>query len=122
MIKCKTHFAGLAVAAVLLVVPAFSGYAQDATAPAAPAASPAAPASAPAEPPPASVPRPSIVPKATEPASPQADAGTEPAPRHPRRYAHRHYRHYAYWQPFPVYWPHLWHNRIVWNRMPWFSF
>ena len=122
MIEMKTHFAGLAIAALLVVAPTLPGHAQDATTPAAPAASPAAPATAPAEPPPATVPRPSIVPKAAGPSSPQADAGTEAAPRRHRHYAYRHYRHYGYWQPFPVYWPHLWHNRIVWNRMPWFSF
>ena len=42
-----------------------------------------------------------------------------------RRYAHRHHRRYgyyrtAYWQPFPIYFPHVYHSRLVWNRVPWF--
>jgi hypothetical protein len=111
MIEMKTHFAGLAVAAFLVVAPALPGHAEEA-APAAPAATPAAP--------PVSVPRPSILPKTAEPSSPQADA--EPAPR--RHYAHRHYyyRHYAYWEPFPVYLPHFYRHRIYWSRIPWFAF
>ncbi len=70
MIEMRTHFAGIAVAALLVVVPALPGHAED--------AAPATPAATSTAPPPASVPRPSIVPKSTEPSSPQADA--EPAP------------------------------------------
>ena len=45
------------------------------------------------------------------------------APRH-RRYAHRHWHRYgyyrtAYWEPFPIFWPHFYHNRIHWSRIPW---
>jgi len=68
------------------------------------------------------MPRPSILPKNAEPApqpiAPQAD---DAAPRRHRHYAHRRYGwHYAYWQPFPIYWPHLYHSRIYWSRIPWF--
>ena len=121
----KTSLTGLAVAALLVVGstlgPTLPGFAEDAPAPQTPAAQ--APAMPPAAETDAPVRRPSIVPKAAEPAQPAADA--EPAaPRH-RRYAHyRHRRHgyyrTAYWEPFPVYWPHMRHNRIYWNRIPWF--
>jgi hypothetical protein len=119
MTQMKTHFTGLvtglAIAALLVIAPTLPGYAEDA----APATS-AAPTPAPAEAP-ASVPRPSLAPKAAEPAAPQAD--TEPAPRSHRRYAHRHHRYgyyrTAYWEPFPIFWPHFYHNRVHWNRIPW---
>jgi hypothetical protein len=114
--RMKAALTGLAIATLLVAGSALPGLAQDA------AQQPAAAQTPP--PPPAStetVPRPSIVPKAAEPAAPAAD--NEPAPRH-RHYAH-HYRRYgyyrtAYWEPFPVYWPHLYHNRVHWNRIPWF--
>ena len=114
MIEMKTHFAGLAVAALLVVAPAIPGHAED--------AAPGAPAATSTAPPPVSVPRPSIVPKTAEPSSPQADA--EPAPHRHRHYAHRryYYRHYAYWEPFPVYLPHLYRHRIYWSRIPWLAF
>jgi hypothetical protein len=117
MIEMKTHFTGLAVAALLVVAPALPGYAEDAAAPAAPAPTAQTPAATPTEAPPPSVPRPSLAPKTAEPASAPADA--EPAPGHHRRYAHRHWRRYAYWEPFPIYWPHLYRNRIHWSRIPW---
>jgi hypothetical protein len=115
----KMHFTGLAVAALLIVSPVLPGHADDA---ATPAKDQAAPAAAQPEAPPPSVPRPSLVPKTAEPASPAAT--TEPAPSSPRRFAHRHYRRWgayrtAYWEPFPVYWPHLYHHRIHWSRVPW---
>jgi hypothetical protein len=114
MTQMKTHFTGFAIAALLVITATLPGYAED-------AAAPAAPAAAPAEAAPASVPRPSLAPKAAEPAAPQA--ATEPAPRTHRRYAHRHYRYgyyrTAYWEPFPIYWPHFYHNRVHWNRIPW---
>ena len=120
----KAHFTSLAVAALLVIGPTLPGYAEDAAAPKAPAA-PATtqtPAATQTDAPPPSVPRPSLAPKTAEPASPPADA--EPAPRQYRRYAHRHHRRYrtAYWEPFPIYWPHFYRNRIHWNRTPWFSF
>jgi hypothetical protein len=114
MIDMKTHFAGLAVAALLVVAPALPGHAED--------AKPAAPAATSTAPPPASVPRPSIVPKSAEPSSPQADAEPAATPRRHRHYAHRYYRRYAYWEPFPVYLPHLYRHRIYWSRVPWFAF
>jgi hypothetical protein len=117
MIEMKTHFTGLAVAALLVVAPALPGYAEDAAAPAAPAPTAQTPAATQTQAPPPSVPRPSLAPKTAEPASAPADA--EPAPRHHRRYAHRHWRRYAYWEPFPIYWPHLYRNRIHWSRIPW---
>ncbi|SHG07372.1 hypothetical protein [Bradyrhizobium erythrophlei] len=111
----KTHFAGFAFAALLVISTALPGYAEDA------APAPSAPAAAQTEAPPPSVPRPSIVPKTAEPAS--APVAAEPAPRL-RRYVHRHRRGYGtyrtvYWEPFPVYWPHLYRNRIHWSRIPW---
>ena len=86
-------FTSLAIAALLVAGSALPGFAQDAA----------------------------KQPPATETASPPP-ASNETAPR--RRYAH-HYRRYgyyrtAYWEPFPIYWPHLYHNRIHWNRIPWF--
>jgi hypothetical protein len=67
------------------------------------------------------VPRPPLVPQTAEPASPPAAA--EPARQH-RRHAGRHGRRYgyyrtAYWEPFPIYWPHFYRNRIRWTRVPW---
>jgi hypothetical protein len=120
----KAQLTGLAVALLLTAASTLPGHAEDATPPAALAASPSAPAATPTDTPPrTSVPRPSILPKTAEPAqqpiAPQADDNA-PARRH-RHYAHRYYgRHYAYWQPFPIYWPHVWHNRIYWSRTPWF--
>ena len=120
----KANLTGLAVALLLTAGSALPGHAEDAVPPAAPAASPSTPAATPTDtPPPTTVPRPSIVPKSAEPAqqpiAPQADDNA--APRHHRHYAHRHHRwHYAYWQPFPIYWPHIWHNRIYWSRIRWF--
>jgi hypothetical protein len=107
----KSHFTGLAVAAMLVIAPALPGHAEDAAAPAAPATSNQTAA------PPPSVPRPSLAPQAAEPAS--APSAAEPTqPRH-RRYAHRHWRRYAYWEPFPIFWPHFYRSRIHWSRIPW---
>jgi hypothetical protein len=117
MIFMKPHFTGIAVAALLVIGSSLPSYAEDAVAPPAPSV----PAAAQTEAPPPSVSRPSIVPKTAEPAS--ASVAAEPAPRH-RHTAHRHWRGYgtyrtAYWEPFPIYWPHLYHSRIHWNRIPW---
>src|SRR5271163_2891972 len=108
----KAHLTGLAAVTLLLTVAStLPGRAEETAQPSAPAASPSAPAATPADtPPPAAVPRPSIVPKNAEPAqqpiAPQAD--DDAAPRHHRHYAHRRYGwRYAYWQPFPILWPHL---------------
>ena len=106
-------FKGFAAAAVLVAAVNFPAHAEDAPAAQAPTQA------APSEAKPADVPRPSLVPKATD-ATP--DATTDAAPRHHRRYARHHYRRYAYWEPFPVYFPHLSHNRIIWNRISWFRF
>ena len=102
----KTILSSVAVATLLAVSPAIAVHAEDA----APAETPRYTA------------RPSIAPRTAEPAARQAEA--EPPPRHAyrHRYARRHYRHYAYWEPFPTYWPHLYHSRVYWNRVPWFSF
>jgi hypothetical protein len=114
----KSHLTGFAVAALLVAGSILPGHAEDTAAP----KEPVAPAATQTEAPPPSVPRPSLAPKAAEPASPQATA--EPAPPSQRRYAHRHIRRYgyyrtAYWEPFPIYWPHLYRHRIHWNRIPW---
>ena len=117
----KKQLTGIAVAA-LLTIGASLAHAEDVPAPKRDAAAPAA--AAPAAPvqseTPASVPRPSIAPKAAE-ASPQP-AAAEPAPRRHRRYAHRHYRHYAYWEPFPIYLPNFHRHHISWSRISWFGF
>jgi hypothetical protein len=109
----KTYFTAFAAAALLATAFTLPGYAEDAAAPAAP------PAATQAEPP-ASVPRPSILPKTAQPAA--APAATDAEPRRHRHYAHRRYRHYAYWEPFPVYWPHFYRHRIYWSRIAWFAF
>jgi hypothetical protein len=122
----KTQFAGIAVAALLSIAWSLPGHAEDA----APPKDTATPAEAPAN-----VPRPSIVPKAAEPvgaprtsitpktAEPAASPATaDPAPRRHRRYAHRHYRRYAYWEPFPIYWPRIHRHHFSWSRIPWFAF
>jgi hypothetical protein len=122
MIEMKSYFTGLAIAALLAAGPTLPGYAEDA--PAAPAAK--------TEAPPPSVARPSIIPKTAEPASapvanktaePEAKTVPDERPRH-RHYAHRHYwRHgyyrTAYWEPFPIFWPHFYRNRVHWSRIPW---
>jgi hypothetical protein len=109
MIAMK-NFRGFA-AALLLAASCLPVHAEDA-----PAATTTPSAAAPSEKP-AVVPRPSIAPKAT--ATDAAPATSSEAPRRHRRAAYR-YRHYAYWQPFPIYFPHLYRHRIVWNRSPWF--
>jgi hypothetical protein len=122
MTHMKRHFSTAVAAALFLTAASLAAKAEDA---APPAASPAAPAAVPAESAPANVARPSIVPKTNDTAAkpdatvkPQADA--EPAPRRHRRWARRHYR-YAYWEPFPIYFPHLTrHHGIYWSRIPWF--
>ena len=68
---------------------------------------------------PAVVPRPSIAPQATDRAKDATPAATSDVPRRHRRAAYR-YRHYAYWQPFPIYLPHLYRHHIVWSRHRWF--
>jgi hypothetical protein len=110
----KTRSLGIAFAALLVLGRPVPAHAQDA----APKATPPAAAQSPAQTDaPASVPRPSIAPKTAEP----APATTEEAkPRRQRRYARHHYRRYAYWQPFPIYWPHFHRRGISWSRMPWF--
>jgi hypothetical protein len=106
----KTRSLGIAFAALLALAPV-RGSAQEATSPAA-----ASPAATPADPP-ASVPRPSIVPKQAEDAAP---AVTDAKPRKPRRYARKHYRRYAYWEPFPVFLPNIHRHHISWRRVAWF--
>jgi hypothetical protein len=112
--KRGTFMKKFAMAAALLMISA-SAHAQDATPPAAPAASQSEPAAP-------SVARPSIAPKTAEPAG--APAGAEPTARPQRRYVHRSPRRHgayrtAFWQPFPIYWPHFHRHRIHWNRIPW---
>jgi hypothetical protein len=98
MIKMKTSLTGLAVAALLVAGSSLSstlpGFAEDAPTPQTPAA--AAPATPPAA---------------------QADAPSGAA-----HYRHHRYGYYrtAYWEPFPIMWPHFYHNRVHWNRIPWF--
>jgi hypothetical protein len=120
MTNMKLYFTSIAVVALLVIGPTFPGHAEDA----------ATPAATQAEPPP-SVPRPSLAPKKAEPpTAPAASKATEPdakttsdePPRH-RRYAHRYHRYgyyrTAYWEPFPIFWPHVYRSRVYWNRIPW---
>jgi hypothetical protein len=119
MMNMKRHYSATVAAVFLLAASSLAARAEDAAQ--APAASPAAP-----EPTPSSVARPSIVPKANDTAAkpdssvkPQADV--EPAPRRNRRYGYRHYGRYAYWEPFPIFFPHFTrHHGIYWSRMRWF--
>jgi len=112
----KTRSLGIAFAALLAFAPV-RGSAEDAAAPAAPANS-ATPAAGPNDRP-VSVPRPSIVPKTSD-AAPAPEA-SETTARKPRRYARKHYRRYAYWEPFPLYVPHLHRHSISWRRLAWFN-
>ena len=107
----KLQLTTLALAAMLAAGVSLPGHAEDAAKPdtAAPAAT--APSTS-------DVPRPSIAPKTAEPASPPA--ATEAAPRHHRRYARHHYRRYAYWEPFPIFLPHLHRHHFTWARIRWF--
>jgi hypothetical protein len=109
----KKHFTGIAIAAALTIASSLAAHAEDAVAPkdTAPAATTNAA--------PASVPRPSIAPKSTESATTDT---AEPAPRRHRRYVRQHYRRYAYWEPFPVYWPHIHRHHFYWSRISWFGF
>jgi hypothetical protein len=121
MIEMKSYFTGLAVAALLATGPALPGHADDA--PAAPTAK--------TEAPPPSVARPSIVPKTAEPAAPVANKTAAPEARtvaderpQRRHYARRHHWRYgyyrsAYWEPFPIFWPHFYRSRVHWSRIPW---
>ena len=114
----RNHFTGVAIAALFTLTATLPGRTEDArTPPATAAPAQAAPAATQAAPP-VSVPRPSIAPKAAEPAPVADDA----APRRHRRYGYRHYRRYAYWEPFPVFLPHFYRHRIYWNRISWFAF
>jgi hypothetical protein len=111
----KTRSLGIAFAALLACAPV-RGFAEDAASPAAPANA-ATPAAGPSDRPP-SVPRPSIVPKTVEGAAPVA---TETTVRKPRRLARKNYRRYAYWEPFPVFWPSYHRHSLSWRRVAWFS-
>jgi hypothetical protein len=127
MIEMRARYLAISTAALMAMAAAeFSARADDTapTTPAAPATTTATPSAA-TDAPPVNVPRPSIVPKSadkgTEPITPQTSEDTTPRPR--RHYVRRHHwRRYAYWEPFPIYWPHLYRNHIYWNRIPWFSF
>jgi hypothetical protein len=127
MTEMKPHLTGLALAALITIGSALPGSAEDAAPPKEIMAQPPAGKTEPPSPP--SVPRPSLAPKAAEPASapvaePASRPVNEPAQRPHRRYAHRrHWRGYyrtAYWEPFPIFWPHYYHHRVRWNRVPWF--
>jgi hypothetical protein len=126
MIRMKTLLTGAAIAALLVFGSTLPGFAEEPPAPQTPAAqapATATPPTAQTEAPPSTMPRPAIVPKAAEAAPPAPAANAEPAPPH-RRYAHYRHRRYgyyrtAYWEPFPIYWPHFYHNRVHWNRIPW---
>ncbi|HLG79391.1 MAG TPA: hypothetical protein VKY22_00125 [Bradyrhizobium sp.] len=125
----RIRYLAISTAALMAMAATELSARADDTAPAAPAAPAATTAAPPAtsDAPPVNVPRPSILPKSSdksadksaEPVSPQASDET-PRPR--RHYAHRRHMRYAYWEPFPVYWPHLYHSHIYWSRIPWFSF
>ncbi|HKU06720.1 MAG TPA: hypothetical protein VJR30_11690 [Bradyrhizobium sp.] len=100
----KTRSLGIAFAALLACAPV-RGNAEQAAAPAN-AATPAA-----------SVPRPPIVPDTTQSTAP----ATETTVRKPRRHARKHNRRYAYWEPFPVYWPSYHRHHLTMRRVAWFG-
>jgi hypothetical protein len=104
----KLRFTTLALAAMFSIGVSLSGHAEDAK-----PADTAAPAPATTD-----VARPSIAPKTAEPAA--APVATEVAPRRHRRYAGHHYRRYGYWEPFPIFLPHLHRHHISWARIRWF--
>jgi hypothetical protein len=117
MADMRARSLGLAFAAILLFGRTVPGHAEDAASKSATtptAAQTPAPTGAQTGAP-ASVPRPSIAPKTAEPA-PAAEEG-----RH-RRTARHQYRRYAYWEPFPIYWPHYSRHRTHWSRVSWFGF
>jgi hypothetical protein len=127
-IEMGVRYLAISAATLMAVVATELSARADDAAPGAPAATTAAPPAATTDAPPVNVPRPSILPKttdktagqSTEPMPPQASDDSARRPR--RHYArHRHWR-YAYWEPFPIYWPHIYHNRVYWNRIPWFTF
>ncbi len=128
MIEMKTHLTGLTLAALLTIGTALPGFAEDAAPSKEIMAQPPAGKESPAVPP--SVPRPSLAPKAAEPApapvaEPASKPVTEPAQTPRRRYAHRRHWRYgyyrtAYWEPFPIFWPRYHHHRVHWGRIPWF--
>ena len=113
----KTRSLGIAFAALLAFAPVRGSAAEEAANTRAPANA-ATPASGPNDRP-TSVPRPSIVPKTTE--SAPAPVASETTVRKPRRYARKHYRRYAYWEPFPVYWPNYHRHHLAWRRLAWFG-
>ena len=108
----KTRSLGIAFAALLAFAPVRGNAGQPANAAApANAATSADPGDRPA-----SVPRPSIVPKAGE-----AAPAIETTLRKPRRYARKNLRRYAYWEPFPMYWPSYYRHHLSWRRVAWFG-
>jgi hypothetical protein len=111
----KTRSLGIAFAALLAFAPV-RGNAEDAASPVAPANAAAPAASTGGRP--VDVPRPSILPKTVEGAAP---ATAEATPRKARRYARKHYRRYAYWEPFPIYWPSYYRHQLNWRRVAWFG-
>jgi hypothetical protein len=120
----KTTPARLAIATMLLAATYAQSRAEDAVLPA-PPATPAASAPAaeantrpPGGSPPASVPRPSLVPNTTDTAS---EKPTITAARPYRRHVYRRSQRYAYWEPFPLYLPHVFRRRVHWSRVRWFG-
>ena len=113
----KTRSLGIAFAALLAFAPVRGNAAEEGANTAAPANA-ATPASGPNDRP-TNVPRPSILPKTTE--TTPAPAASETTARKPRRYARKHYRRYAYWEPFPVYWPNYHRQHLPWRRLAWFG-
>lgn len=120
----RVRYLAISTAALMAMAAGALSARADDTAPTPPAATTTAAPPATTDAPPVTVPRPSIVPKtADKGAEPQAPQTTDDTPpRAHRHYARRHHWRYAAWEPFPVYWPHLYHSRIYWNRIPWFSF
>ncbi|MGQ0686225.1 hypothetical protein [Bradyrhizobium sp.] len=105
----KTRSLGIAFAALLAFAPV-RGHAEE-------AANAPANAATPTSDRPANAPRPSIAPKTVEGTPAPA---TEPAVRK-RRYAKKHFRRYAYWEPFPIYWPSYYRHHLTWRRVAWFG-
>ena len=103
----KTRSLGIAFAALLAFAPV-RGHAEG-------AANAPANAATPTSDRPADAPRPSIVPKTAE-GTPSPT--TEPTVKK-RRSAKKQLRRYAYWEPFPIYWPSYYRHHLSWRRVAW---
>jgi hypothetical protein len=111
----KTRSLGIAFAALLALAPV-RGNAEEAATPSSPAnaAKPANGTNSRL----AGIQGPSIPPRAGEAMPSRSD---ETLSRKPRRAAKKQSRRYAYWEPFPLYWPSYQRQHLSWRRIAWFG-